>query len=431
MTNKKVLVFSYNTFSDENANGKTLKELLSGFSREELAQFYCGEENPDFAFCQSYFHVTDIDMIKSFIGKRKSRIINLNSIKIPSEKVENKIKKANRVVSFLKKHHYNFFLRGWRERLWSIAPWGKKELFAWIETFKPTCILYMVGENWSIDKLIIKISTRYSIPVVLYNAEAYRLVDPKSRSFFAKCYYKKVNSYYEKLLKVSVCSLYNSKYLKNAYEYKYKNSPKGTVVYNTSIFETSKYQPLNDKINIVYFGNLGVGRVESLCEIADCLKEIGADIELNVYGKAQDEKIRLMKKYSNLNYCGFVGMEEICKIKQNADILVHVESFDPIIMPRLKYAFSTKIAQYLCAGRCILSYAPIDMASTQYFIETDSAIVVNEKQKLYELLNRLIQDTCLRTEYSEKALSTALRYHDRSVVSHEVRNYILEAINEI
>ena len=42
MVNQKIAVFSYNAFSDQNANGKTLKELLNGFSKEELAQFYCG-----------------------------------------------------------------------------------------------------------------------------------------------------------------------------------------------------------------------------------------------------------------------------------------------------------------------------------------------------------------------------------------------------
>ena len=183
-------------------------------------------------------------------------------------------------------------------------------------------------------------------------------------------------------------------------------------------------------MNIVYFGNLGVGRVESLCEVADCLNKINPNLKLDIYGKTQEEKIRLMQRYPNINYCGFVGVDKIREIIETADILIHVESFDPIIMPRLKYAFSTKIAQYLCSGRCVLLYAPFDMASTQYLLKTDAAIVANEKQTLQGVLARLVNEWEFRMEYAEKAFSTALQHHDRNVVSNEVKDYILEAVNK-
>ena len=66
---KKILVISRDCFSQTNANGKTLESLLNSFEKDELMQFYTGVNNPDFEFCDSYFRVTDMQMMKSFFKR--------------------------------------------------------------------------------------------------------------------------------------------------------------------------------------------------------------------------------------------------------------------------------------------------------------------------------------------------------------------------
>ena len=151
---------------------------------------------------------------------------------------------------------------------------------------------------------------------------------------------------------------------------------------------------------------------------------------MNIYGRIPEEKIQLVKQRPNINCHGFVGIDKIREAVNDVDILIHVESLNPIIMPQLKYAFSTKIAQYLCSGRCILSYAPIDMASTQYFLGTDSAVVANDKDGLRNALVQLLENAELRKEYSAKALNVAVENHNRMVVSREIRRYLLGVVNE-
>ena len=47
------------------------------FKKEELMQFYTGVDNPDFGFCYSYFRITDMQMMKSFI---KSPVVTVEKV---------------------------------------------------------------------------------------------------------------------------------------------------------------------------------------------------------------------------------------------------------------------------------------------------------------------------------------------------------------
>ena len=112
----KVLVIAYNSFSDTNANGKTIKSLLSSFGPDEIAQFYCGEERPDWSVTHNYFHITDVMMLKSFYR-------NLNYT--PKETTASISSSFNITKSSkydkLRKHNYNFLLRFIREFLWKFS----------------------------------------------------------------------------------------------------------------------------------------------------------------------------------------------------------------------------------------------------------------------------------------------------------------------
>lgn len=104
-----------------------------------------------------------------------------------------------------------------------------------------------------------------------------------------------------------------------------------------------------------------------------------------------------------------------------SDILLHVESFDPAYIDKLKYAFSTKIAQCFCAGRCLFSYAPKGTASTQYLLSTESAVVAAAPDELKNGLALIINNKEIRTEYAKRAKRLATQKHDMASVSHQIK----------
>ena len=62
----KVLIISHNPISTVNNNGKTMLTLFSSFEQEELCQLYVAPALPDVKKCNSYFRITDKDILKSY-----------------------------------------------------------------------------------------------------------------------------------------------------------------------------------------------------------------------------------------------------------------------------------------------------------------------------------------------------------------------------
>ena len=53
-----------------------MKNLLSAWSAEEKAEFYCDVEPPDFSEAEHYFRVTDMQMLTALAGKKAKHIFS-------------------------------------------------------------------------------------------------------------------------------------------------------------------------------------------------------------------------------------------------------------------------------------------------------------------------------------------------------------------
>lgn len=419
----KVLVFAYNAFSDTNANGKTIKSLLSALSANEVAQFYCGTENPDWSVTGNYFQVTDIMMVKSYY--RKMQYIRQNSSDISSS---NNILTSQ--YSKLRKHNYNFCLRLIRDLLWKCSYGWRFSFKKWVDDFKPELIFYMVGDSVFMDSLVLSIAKRYQIPIVLYNCEAYRIIDLKQRKGVERFYYRRVENSYKKLLLYnSLHVIYNSQYLRRGYSSFYRGLHKSHVFYTPSVFENTSYQPNYGKLNFIYFGNMGVGRVDSLISFANALRIVNDTFVLEIYGSVPQTELHKFNTVDNVKLMGVVSAKELRDIKERADVLVHVESFDSAIVPKLRFAFSTKIAQYLCAGRCMISYAPKNMASSEYLIESKSVLFAYSFSELLKVINNINENRELLKQYADKSFIQAKENHDENIVSKQLYALFNELIS--
>lgn len=426
---QKLLLFSHSGFSDENANGITMKNLLSAWSAEEKAEFYCDVQTPDFTAAYRYFRVTDTQMLKAFLGKKawhEFEYAPAREATDPGKQGSSAGKTPRKIPAWLKKHKYNFCLKWVREYLWMLSPWGHGKLRQWIRDVAPDVIVYMVGESIFMDKLVLKVCRETGKPLVLYNGEAYRIIDLKTRFGLERAYYRKAEKLYGKLNQAASLVIYNCEMLKNDYQARYPQRAKALVAYNSAECGQKPYE-LRDSLKITYFGNLGVGRCKSLLQVAEALRKIDASLALDIYGNALPEDEEKFNACENIRYHGFVDAKHLQGIIGESDILLHVESFDEAIVPKLKYAFSTKIAQCLCAGRCFVSYAPAGSASSQYLSNVEGAVLVSDEQALYETLRELVTDPRLRLEQAQKASQTGMKNHRMQTTARWVREEI-EAI---
>ena len=154
------------------------------------------------------------------------------------------------------------------------------------------------------------------------------------------------------------------------------------------------------------------------------LTEIDPSCVIDVYGNAPDGELEKLSAHPGIVYHGFVSAEQLHEIIDASDILLHVESFDPAYIDKLKYAFSTKIAQCFCAGRCLFSYAPKGTVSTQYLLSTESAVVAAAPDELKNGLALIINNKEIRTEYAKRAKRLATQKHDMASVSRQIKDQV-------
>lgn len=398
-----------------------MKNLLSAWDAEEKAEFYCDVQPPDFTAAHHYFRVTDVQMLKAFLGKKSCHIFSCapDTRRHAAGSESKPAKPSRKIPAWLKTYKYNFCLKWLREYLWMLSPWGHGSFWQWVRNFAPDMIVYMVGESIFMDKLVLQACRKTGKPLVLYNGEAFRIIDLRSRGGLERAYYRKIEKLYEKLDQKASLVIYNSEMLKEGYQSRYPHPAKAILAYNSADCDQKPYECGSD-VKITYFGNLGVGRSEVLLQVGELLRKVDDSLVLDIYGNATEEQAARFRECQNISYHGFVDAKRLHSVIARSDILLHVESFDAGISPKLKYAFSTKIAQCLCSGRCFVSYAPRETASSQYLMSVGCPVVSSE-DALFALLKELVTNQRLRAEYAENAYCVGLKNHQMQTTAQMVK----------
>lgn len=427
-----ILLISRTGFSDQEANGITMKNLLSAWRPDEKAEFYCDVQPPDYSAAYKYFRTTDMDMLKAFVGKGSGTVFCRTTSQEPvlnSKSVDISIKTSgsSSIPRWMKQRKYDFRLKWLREILWFFSPWGHRKLENWITEVSPDAVVYMVGESIFLDKLVLHVCQKRLLPLVLYNGEAFRLIDIKKRKGLEREYYRYIKRLYSKLNRIACYVIYNCEMLKEGYEQEYTPCPKGMVVYNSADIHCSDYIA-HEKPVITYFGNLGVGRTGSLIKMAEILSEIDHSVHIDVYGKAIQSDEALIRQQKNLSYHGLISADKLQTVIAESDILIHTESFQADIIDKLRYAFSTKIAQCLHAGRCLLSYIPKESASAQYLLKERCAVVATNENELREAWRMLLYNPQERVKFAKAAKEIGKKNHDVGITSKKVHAVIESAI---
>lgn len=409
----RVLVVSYNALSKENANGRTMEFLVHAFSKENLAQLFFSNENPDFSVCDKYYRVTEKQLLEAFL-KRKKVGGAVFPAKIPknAKVVKAPAGKLDRINSIAKKNKGSNMVKFLRNSLWSLTrkQWFNSALDEWICNFSPDVILTVSGKSSCFHNIVLNMAKKYSLPVVVYHCEDYCFKNMYPRSFMYGRYIKGLKKSVDKLMKYASLAIYNSDAIKELYSAEY--STPSMVAYMSTDMQPVNKEQKNENLVLSYMGNLSLGRDRSLYQIGKALSKIDPSAKINIYAPGISEIFtEKLKEMPNMEYKGFVNYEECREIIAQSDILLHGESFNETIKQDLRIAFSTKIADSLASGVAFFVYAPKGIASTDYLLKHNAACVATSKEELEEKLSELVNDAALRAQYAEAALKTVKENH--------------------
>lgn len=398
---KKTLVISNACFSDEESNGRTLKNLFNKMKPAGIAQFFVYGK-PDFKTCSTYYQVTDRDALHSLIPFRSvgGPVGNEKAFKKRKEENETVIKEIKGGKTPLK-----VLLR---EIVWLLGRWKNQKLWKWIEDFRPEIILLFIANNTFLIRLAIQAAKRYHIPIVVYSTEGYSFMDfnyfTNRPSAAYRLYYRWLCMEYKKVSSYTVNGFFNNTLLSNKYETEYGYPCR--CIMNSSEIEYIARPEIGEKgrFMVSYLGNLGLGRYKALIEIANTLQEIDKELYLEVYGKAPSEAAdKALAECKGIRFHGFVSYTEVVRIIHKSSLLVHAEYNDATVNRDLKYAFSTKIADYICSGTPMLLYANEQLAETVFLKENHCAFIAHDKNSLKEVLLQAVTNEEQRKRIIENA----------------------------
>lgn len=397
---KRTLVIANACFSDSISNGRTLARLFEGSEKEKLAQFFVYGQ-PDFKVCSNLYRVTDRDAMYSLFSRKTcGGIVDLSDTE--------RGKETEAVITPKRKTPFKMLIR---EIVWMLGSWKRGYLWKWLDDFKPERICLFVANNIFLIRLAVSIAKKYRIPIVVYTTEGYCFMNfnylTNRFSLFYSIYYNWLYGTYKKLSQYVTQGFFNSTLLRDRYEEIF-HYPCSCVMNTSKINYFDNYAVKSEKpVKVSYLGNLGLNRHKALIEIGDALQEINKSYYLEVYGTLLNQEMAdEFQRCKGVRYCGFIPYDEVVKTIHSSTLLVHVEWNDARMNRDLKYAFSTKIADYVCSGTPMLLYASEELAETVFLKENDCAFIVHEREKLKEVLERALADEEERKRIIEKARGT-------------------------
>jgi len=406
---KHLLIISNNCLSKNDSNGRTMLNLLKNFSKDSLAQFYI-HGNPDFDVCDNYYCVSDREALNSLLNirhKKPNGKVELN-VSVDTnrydKKYENKIKRNCR----------NLVIRDW---VWSTYRWWTKEFDLFLKKFSPDAVLLQAGDAPFMFKIALKISKKYSVPLYMYNSENYVLkkVMFSSASKYSPWHMLLKSSLkfqYKRLMqRVSYC-FYSTEYLEECYQKVYPHVGKSAFLYTSTDMNNCRNDDNeNDNFTMLYCGNLGVGRLPVICEMADVLLNVDPKAILSIYGNIlSDSDRKELCSHKNVVYNGVIPYSDIPNKIAKASMVIHCEN--PERLENLKTAFSTKIADSLACGKPFLVYASREYPFVKYLEKNNAAHIAENKNELFSTLKRCISDIEFRYSHVKNSLELSQKNHN-------------------
>lgn len=420
MKDIKVLVIAANPFSDINNNGKTLKSIFCSFDRSSLFELYFRPQDNiigDGEFAQSYYAVSELDIIRSFIHFNKK----CGGVQV-FERAKNK--------TIVEDQTYKRFLHGnlkdnrfLRSLLWKSRRWDTKEFREWYQNWKPDVVFALLGGPSQMFTIAEEISEKLNIPLVVYFTDDY-LIHPSSGNKISK----KSEKAFRKIINHSSARYCIGEQMCEEYA-RFFDSDFLPIMNSVDVIPYSPKAEFNSPLVISYFGGLSLGRWEMISRLADVVKD-EAVIKVYTAHEITDEITAAFDK-PNIMMCGKVLGEDLDKARQSSDWLLHVESDKKEHRSRTALSISTKIPESLMQSRLLFAYGPSEVASMQLIQTNDLGLYISSELPLEQQRNlflRFISNPEKIQEKVAKAYDYACINFDKQVVSKKLKSELIEVV---
>ena len=400
-SNRKILIINSSSLTSQNATGITLRSIFSIWDVNCLYEISCAPSSKVSLYKGRKLNILPHKYYPIHYLLNMSFFRNANNFS--KEKHNNaSIRKGRNISSFIRS-----LIISYADSLPLIPP---KEVLNEIKNFDPDYIYTMGGSILPL-KLALYFSKKLDKKIVIHFMDNWQDTLYNNNIFVKPCrilLLKVLRNTYLRMNKGLTISE------KMAKEYSLRWKKEHISIMNIIDGDLCIPKPYKEteRIKIIYTGGLHLDRWRSLlsiCEVIDRINNITSNsVFLDIY--TSDSNRRLYESLF-VNKCAvfheFVSHDEIRDIYLNADILLHMESFESRIIEFVKYSMSTKISEYMASGTPILLYAPSELAVTEYVEKSNCGVACKNEEELYEAIIDLSQSADLRYRYGINGINCA------------------------
>lgn len=403
------------------------------WEKNNIAQIFSNTKKPCKGHCETLFQITDQRILKRWLGKRIDTGLIFQYEELDNEWKDNDLEvgdaKVEAAYKFGRKHTpFTHLLRGvlWRKKFWCTEKLNK-----WLEEFDPQCVFLAFSDDYFIPEIAMYVAEKFDIPIVSCIGDDYYFNVEKTLNPIYHLYKSTYKRLIDKVLSWPGSAIYISDKIKEKYNSEFKLD--GETVYLTSTVPRKEFKLINkEKPVITYFGNIGMGRNNSLNDIGYALGKINPSYKLEVYSNEKDERIySVFDKNVNIEYKGSVPYTQVQQRMAESDITVIVEGFEEKDINLSRYSLSTKAADALASGAAILTYGSMESGIIDYMKSTNASMVCTDKSELIISIKKLIEDSKLQRDYYEQAIVMTKEHHNLQASCKSSEQVIEKAIRHM
>lgn len=419
----KILLVIDEMWNDQMHPNNVLSNWFTGMD-VELAAICCNPGLPKNHCCYNYFQVTDAMMVKSIFGRRAGRVFTVSEEQMYDDKQLTSAEKVpERFYSFMKSITNNF-IYVIRDCIWLMGRYDKKALKDFVQAFSPDivyCPRMFTPKMCRLENIVRKYT---DAPFVAFVADDE--VSLKQYNLSPVYWMRRLLNFHRFKKHVKIYKHYFTFSKDQSIEYERTYKVPSSTLYKCGSFEHEIIKErVNSPIKLVYAGSLYCKRWESLVALGEALNKINQSeirMTLDVYTKTvlSKQAMGALEKCPFVNLKGAVAPEKLVDIYRDADIALHVESFDKQFKLVTRWSFSTKIIDLLGSSCAILAICWDQHTGYKYLKENNAAFCVSDYAQLEETLKYIADNPELIREYAHKAWQCGENNHSRTNIQNQI-----------
>lgn len=434
----KILFITSSPIVNEKSVGNTFLNIFSGLEEMELASIYVKPGTPDMRITKA-LRIDEKMLIKNLIDKNNPVGESVfpdgapPASPSPVPDAQPTGHTPSGLTHFLLTKRWTVFF--WIQNLiWSLGRWKSPQLKQFIKEYKPDVIFVTLAHLPFLNNMILHALNLSGAKLAVYawdNNYSFKMMSLSPLKWIDRALNRRSM---RRVIKKADLFYVISDIQKQDYERYF--SKKCTVLTKGGVFEEKPdyTRDSSTPIQLVYTGNIALGRWRSLGKIAAALKAINTDgvkAQLRIYtATPMTKKMTQALDIPDSSFLmGSVPSSEIPGIQQKADILVHVEDFSLKNRLDVRQSFSTKLVDYFAMAKCIFAVGPKDVASIDCLLRNGCAVVACDGGEVAERLHMLVTQPQKIDEYAQKAWQCGKENYEMGAVEARLRRDLNELVN--